>query len=86
MILIFSLVILILIFINFSLFSNKINLVFVYKIFIDIKRIRVFLVKIIVGILIFLVFNYNRYIYYGVGVTINYGYVFLYAFALVFLL
>jgi len=86
MILIFSLIILILIFINFSLFSNKIRIVFVYKIFIDIKRIRVFLVKIILGILVFLVFNYNSYIYYGVGVTMNYGYVFLYAFALVFLL
>ena len=66
--------------------SNKIRIYSVYKIFIEIKRIRLFLVKIILGILIFLYFNYNSYIYYGVGVTINYGYVFIYALALVFLL
>lgn len=86
MILIFRLVILILLFINFSLRFNKIRMLFIYKIFMDIKRIRVFLIKLIVGMLIFLFFNYNRYIYYGVGVTINHGYVFLYAFLLVLLL
>lgn len=66
--------------------SNKVNILVIYKIFIDIKRIRVFLVKIIVGIMIFLFINYNRYIYYRVGLRINYGYVFIYALFLVVLL
>jgi len=86
MILVISLVMMILLFINFRINSNKINIYFVYKIFIEIKRIRVFLIKLISGILIFLFFNYNSYIYYGVGVTMTYGYVFLYAFGLVLLL
>lgn len=38
------------------------------------------------GFIIFLFLNYNRYIYYGVGLTINYGYVFIYAIRLVLLL
>jgi len=50
------------------------------------RGLEFFFVKIILGILVFLYFNYNRYIYYGIGITINYGYVFIYAFALVFLL
>ena len=86
MILGISLILLILLFINFRISSNKINILFIYKIFIEIKTIRVFLIKLISGILIFLFFNYNRYIYYGIGVTITYGYVFLYAFSLVGLL
>ena len=86
MILGISLVIIMLLFINFSINSNKINMLFIYKIFIEVKSIRVFLIKLISGILIFLFFNYNSYIYYGVGVTITYGYVFLYAFGLVLLL
>ena len=59
---------------------------FIFKIFIDIKRISVFLVKLIRGILLFLFLNYNRYIYYRVGLTINYGYVFIYALCLVVIL
>ena len=86
MILGISLILLILLFINFRISSNKINILFIYKIFIEIKTIRVFLIKLISGMLIFLFFNYNRYIYYGIGVTITYGYVFLYAFSLVGLL
>jgi len=86
MILVFSLVMLIIVFMNFSIRATKINFYFVYQIFIEIKSIRYFLVKIIIGMLIFLFFNYNSYIYYGIGVTINYGYVFVYAFALVLLL
>lgn len=86
MILGISLILLILLFINFRISSNKINILFIYKIFIEIKTIRVFLIKLISGMLIFLFFNYNRYIYYGIGVTITYGYVFLYAFSLVALL
>lgn len=75
-----------LLFINFSLRRNKINIVFVIKIFMEIKRIRYFLVKLILGVVVFLFLNYNRYIYYSVGLTINYGYVFIYAFRLVLLL
>ena len=86
MILFFSLVMLILVFINFRIRARKVNIYFVYKIFIELKRIRVFLLKIILAMIVFLFFNYNRYIYYGVGLTINYGYVFIYAFSMVLLL
>lgn len=71
---------------NFRIIANKINIVFVLKIFIEIKRISYFLVKIILGVVLFLFLNYNRYIYYRVGLTINYGYVFIYAFSLVLVL
>ncbi len=86
MILVFRLIVVILLFINFSLMANKIRIVFIIKIFIDIKSISYFLIKIMIAIIIFLVLNYNRYIYYSVGLTMNYGYVFIYAFAMVFLL
>lgn len=86
MILFFRLVVVFLLFMNFRLSSNKVNMFFIIKIFIEIKRIRYFLIKIILAMLIFLFLNYNRYIYYRVGLTINYGYVFLYAFSIVFLL
>jgi len=86
MILFFSLIILFLVFINFSLFASKISIVFITNIFLEIKSISYFLVKFIIVILIFLFLNYNSYIYYRVGLTINYGYVFLYALAIVFLL
>lgn len=72
-----------LVFINFSLRANKLNYVFVLKIFIEIKIVSNFLIKIILLILIFLFLNYNRYIYYSVGLTITYGYVFIYAVLLV---
>ena len=75
-----------LLFINFRVIANKINLVFVINIFIEIKRISYFLVKIIVAVVIFLFLNYNSYIYYRVGLSINYGYVFIYAFRMVMLL
>lgn len=86
MIIIFSLVILFLVFINFRLIANKLNIYFIIKIFIEIKRISYFLIKLILGIVIFLFLNYNRYIYYRVGLSINYGYVFIYAFRLVLVL
>ena len=71
---------------NFRIRSNKLNMNFVFKIFIEIKRIRVSLVKLISGIILFLFLNYNRYMYYSVGLRINYGYVFIYAFRLVLML
>lgn len=77
---------LILVFINFRINANKINFLFVLKIFIEIKTIRYFLIKLILAILIFLFLNYNRYVYYRVGLTINYGYVAIYAFFLVLFL
>lgn len=86
MIIIISLIILILIFINFRIIANKINMVFVLKIFIDIKSISYFLIKIMLAVIIFLFLNYNSYIYLSVGLRINYGYVFIYAFCLVLLL
>jgi len=52
----------------------------------EIKRIRYFLIKFILGIVIFLFLNYNSYVYYRVGLRMNYGYVFIYAFSLVVLL
>lgn len=86
MIIIFRLIVFLLILMNFSNRANKIRIVFIYKIFIEIKRISYFLVKLMFGIVLFLVLNYNSYIYYRVGLTINYGYVFIYAFSLVLLL
>lgn len=85
MILFFRLVLLILLFINFRIRANKLNLVFVFKIFIDIKRVRVFLIKLMRLIVVFLILNYNRYIHYRIGLRIQYGYVFIYAFLLVFM-
>ena len=86
MILGFSLVILILLFMNFRMSSNKINIFFVLKIFMEIKRIRYFLLKLMLAVVVFLFLNYNSYIYYSVGLTITYGYVLIYAFAIVLLL
>ncbi len=86
MIIVISLILLGLLFINFSLASNKIRILFILKIFMDIKRISYVLIKLILALLIFLFLNYNRYIYYSVGLTINHGYVFIYAFFLVLVL
>jgi F-type H+-transporting ATPase subunit a len=83
MILGFRLVMLILVFINYSMNSNKLSMLFVFKIFTDIKSISLFLIKLILAVVVFLFLNYNRYIYYSVGLTINYGYVFVYSFLLV---
>jgi len=66
--------------------SRKVRILFVIKIFMDIKMISFFLIKLMLAVLIFLFLNYNRYIYYRVGLTINYGYVFIYSFSIVFLL
>lgn len=71
---------------NFSLRANKLNIRFVYNIFIEIKRIRYFLIKLMAGIVLFLFLNYRRYVYYRVGLRMNYGYVFIYAFLLVMVL
>lgn len=71
---------------NFRISSNKLRMRFIFNIFMEIKRIRVFLVKIIRGIVLFLFLNYNSYIYYRVGLRINYGYVFIYALCLVIIL
>lgn len=75
-----------LLFINFSLASNKLNYTFVFNIFMEIKIISVFFIKMILIIILFLFFNYNSYIYYSVGLSINYGYVFIYALCLIFFL
>lgn len=66
--------------------ANKLNMLFVIKIFIEIKSISYFLIKVMLAVVIFLFLNYNSYIYYSVGLTINYGYVFLYSFRIVLLL
>lgn len=79
----FSLIMFMLAFINFRLTRNKINFVFINNIFIEIKIIRVFLIKVIRGLVLFLIFNYNRYIYFRVGLRIEYGYVLIYALCLV---
>ena len=86
MILLFRFIILMILFINFRISSNKLRMRFVFKIFMEIKSIRVFLVKIMRGIVLFLFLNYNSYIYYRVGLRINYGYVFIYALCLVIIL
>jgi len=71
---------------NFRLSSNKLNLLFVWKIFIEIKRIGYFFIKLMAAIVIFLFLNYNSYVYYSIGLTMHYGYVFIYAFCIVILL
>jgi len=86
MILGFSLFLLILLFINFRINSNKFYVLPVIKIFIELKSISFFFIKLMVAFVLFLFLNYNRYIYYRVGLTINYGYVFIYAICLVLLL
>lgn len=86
MILIFRLVIVFLFFINFRINSNKLSYYYIWKIFIEIKFIRYFLLKLIIAMIIFLLLNYNSYIYYRIGLTINYGYVFIYAILLVIIL
>jgi len=83
MILFFRLVFLIVLFINYRIRANKLNVVFIYKIFIEIKVISGFFIKMTLGIVIFLIFNYNSYIYYSLGVRIRYGVVFSYALGLV---
>lgn len=83
MILLFRLVILIILFMNFRMSSNKLNIVFVFNIFMEIKRVRVFLIKMMSLLVVFLFLNYNSYIYYRVGLRMQYGYVFIYAFLLV---
>ena len=85
-ILVIRLVLLILVFRNFRIRAGKLNFYFVFKIFMEIKSISYFLIKIMLGIVVFLFLNYNSYVYYSVGFTINYGYVFIYAFSLVLLL
>lgn len=74
------------VFMNYRITVNKLNLRVIFKIFMDIKRIRVSLVKIMAGMVIFLILNYSRYVYYRVGLTIHYGYVFIYALCLVMIL
>jgi len=86
MILFFSILILLLLFINFRFFASKISIIFITNIFLEIKSITYFLVKFIIVIIIFLFINYNSYIYYRVGLRISYGYVFIYAFSMVLLL
>lgn len=71
---------------NFSIRANKLRFLFVLKIFIEIKSISYFLIKIILAVVVFLFLNYNSYIYYRVGLTINYGYVFIYSMSIVLLL
>lgn len=66
--------------------ANKLNLGFIINIFIEIKIIRYFLIKLMLAIVVFLFLNYNRYIYYSVGLTMNYGYVLIYSLRLVFIL
>jgi len=85
MILVFRLIVLFMVIINFRINANKFSVLAVYKIFIDIKSISYFLIKVMLAMVVFLFFNYNSYIYYGVGVTINYGYVFIYALGIVLL-
>ena len=51
----------------------------------EIKSVRVFLIKLMSAIVVFLFLNYNSYIYYRIGLSIHYGYVFVFAFLLVFI-
>ena len=86
MILIIRLYILFLVLNNFSFSSNKLFILPVLQIFMELKFLRYFFIKVIRGFIVFLFLNYNMYIYYSVGLTINYGYVFIYAIRFVFIL
>jgi len=67
----------------FSIGASKISIKGVLGVFIEIKIVRYFLVKVILAFLVLLFLNYRRYIYYRVGLRIKYGVVFVYAFLLV---
>lgn len=83
MILFIRIIVMLCLFINFSMSANKLDMRFIYNIFMEIKGIRFLLVK-LMGFLVLLLFiNYNRYIYYRVGLRIEYGRVFICAFFLV---
>ena len=77
MILLFRFIILMILFMNFRISSNKLRMRFIFNIFMEIKRIRVFLVKIMRGIVLFLFLNYNSYVYlcsmfsYNIMVNMN---------------
>lgn len=86
MIIVIRLVILIILFMNFRFRANKLNLAFIFNIFIEIKYLNYYLVKVMAFIVIFLFLNYNSYLYYDVGLTIHYGRVFIYAICLVLFL
>jgi F-type H+-transporting ATPase subunit a len=66
--------------------AHTVNLAFIYNIFIEIKVISLFLIKMMISILLFLILNYNSYIYFRVGLTMHYGYVFTYALTLILFL
>ena len=68
---------------SFSLSSLRFNYSLLFSIFRDIKLNYLFVVKLIVIILRFLVLNYNRYMYRRLGLRIMYGYVLIMAFFLV---
>lgn len=86
MIIVIRVVMLMILFINFRFRANKLNFSFIFSIFIEIKYLRYYLVKIMAFMVIFLFLNYNRYLYYDVGLTIHYGRVFIYAICLVLFL
>lgn len=83
MILFFRVIVVIVLYINFRLRANKLNIMFLFNIFIELKFVCNFILKLIGGVVVFLFLNYLSYIYYRVGLRIHYGVIFLYAFFLV---
>jgi len=65
------------------MFSNKFNFKVLFNIFIDIKMNLIFIVKLIVMMMVFLILNYNSYIYRRLGITISYGVVLIFSLRLV---
>jgi len=56
MILVFRLIVLFMVVINFRINANKLSVLTIYKIFIDIKSISYFLIKVMLAIVVFLFF------------------------------
>ena len=68
-----------LLFSSYSLRSIRFNYNILCRLFTDIKFNYFLIVKLIRILLVFLIINYNRYIYYSLGLRIIYGYILLLA-------
>ena len=83
MFLFFSIVVIFLFFVSFSIRRGKINFQIVYRVFVEIKFISFFLVKLRFVFVLFLFLNYMGYVYGVVRMSMFYGQVFICSFGLV---
>lgn len=71
--LIFRLILVRVLMVNFRSSVNKIYIRKVYRVFLELKLVTYWVLKIIAGFIVFLLLNYNRYLYFRVGLTMYYG-------------